>query len=176
MKNHVETVDYCDYYTNVLQENLVSPVCPDEPEDEIGLELFERYAEIYVLLLKLYKQDFTDEQAHAYSKAIYLKYREGSGTIDLTCQCENRMNEIVKMIASDNPDPDGLEFLQNWSAPKVWQHYKMVYGQLAREWNLFKTKHPAVVEQSNKHPLYKTIYNTLEKLSEIPNLTFYREV
>lgn len=176
MKNHVETVDYCKHYANVLQENLVFPVHPNESEDKIGLELFERYAEIYVLLLKFYKQEFTYEQAHTYSKAIYLKYRESSGTIDLTCQYKNRMDEIVKLIADDNPDQDGIEFLQNWGAPEVWQHYKEVYGQLACEWSLFKSNYPTIVKQYNENSLYKTIYNALDKFSDIPNLVFYREL
>lgn len=59
MEHCIESVDYLKYYTDALQGNLVSAICPYESKEEIGLELFERYAETFVLLLKFYKQDFT---------------------------------------------------------------------------------------------------------------------
>ena len=113
MEHCMESVDYLKYYTDALQGNLVPAIRPYESKEEIGLELFERYAEIFVLLLKFYKQDFTYEQTHAHSLALYQKYREGSDSVDLTCRIEKRREAIVKLITSDNPDPDGIVFLQN---------------------------------------------------------------
>lgn len=176
MDKFIETTDYLEYYTNRLSENLISLIPPCESEDETGLELFERYAEIFVLLLKYYKQEFTDEQASVLSEAIYQKYREISASIDLTCQYQGNRKEIIRYVAGDNPDPDGIEFLQNWSIPRIWKHYKSVYKQFAEEWSLFKSEHPTRIKEANKLPLYKTVYNSLNKLSEIPGLTFYREL
>jgi|GEM_PF-6097522 hypothetical protein len=175
MDKFIETTDYLEYYTNRLSENLISLIPPCESEGETGLELFERYAEIFVLLLKYYKQEFTDEQASVLSEAIYQKYREISASIDLTCQYQGNRKEIIRYVAGDNPDPDGIEFLQNWSSPKVQRFYKTVYEQLAKEWLSFKDQYPALVEKRNEIPLYKTVCHALDRLSEIPNLTFYRE-
>ncbi len=176
MEHCMESIDYLQYYTDILQRNLVSPVRPDESNEEIGLELFERYAEIFVLLLKFYKQEFAYEQTHAHSLALYQKYREGSDSVDLTCRIEKRREAIVKLIASDNPDPDGIIFLQNWCPSVVWHHYKIVFGQFACEWGIFKNEHASLVEQLNRTPLYKSVYDTLNELSGIPELTFYREL
>lgn len=175
MEHCIESVDYLKYYTDALQGNLVSAIRPYESKEEIGLELFERYAETFVLLLKFYKQEFTYEQTHAHSLALYQKYREGSDSVDLTCQIEKRREAIVKLIASDNPDPDGIVFLQNWCPPVVWYHYKIVFKQFACEWDIFKNTNSSLVEQLNRTPLYKSVYDTLNQLSGISELAFYRE-
>ena len=175
MEHCVESIDYLKYYTDKLERNLISPIRPYESKEEIGLELLERYAETFVLLLKFFKQDFTYEQTHAHSLALYQKYREGSDSLDLTCRIEKRKEAIVKLIASDNPDPDGIVFLQNWCTPVVWHHYKIVFTQLASEWHGFKNTNSSLVEQLNRTPLYKSVYYTLNKLSGISELTFYRE-
>lgn len=167
--------NYLEYYTDIVQGNVASSLCPDESKEEIGLVLFERYAETFVLLLKFYKQEFTYEQTHALSLALYNKYRESSIMIDLTCQVEVRRKSIVKAVAYDHPDSVCIEFLQNWSSPAVWRHYKIVYGQLAGEWNLFKNSHADWVEEQNRTPLNKSVYDTLNKLSGISELEFYRE-
>ena len=171
----MESVDYLKYYTDALQGNLVPAIRPYESKEEIGLELFERYAEIFVLLLKFYKQDFTYEQTHAHSLALYQKYREGSDSVDLTCRIEKRREAIVKLITSDNPDPDGIVFLQNWCPPAVWHHYKIVFKRFACEWDIFKNANSSLVEQLNRTSLYKSVYDTLNELSGISELAFYRE-
>lgn len=171
----MKSIDYREYYTDIIQRNLVSPLRPYESKEETGLELLERYAETFVLLLKYYKQEFTYEQAYVHSLALYQKYREGSYSVDLTCLIEKRKEAIVKLIASDNPDPDGIVFLQNWCPPAIWQHYKIVYRQFASEWDFFKNANPSLVEQLNRAPLYQSVYDTLNELSGIPELTFYRE-
>lgn len=84
MEHCVESIDHLKYYTEKLQRNLVSSVRPYESKEEIELELLERYAETFVLLLKFFKQEFTYEQIHAHLLALYQKYREGSGSVDLT--------------------------------------------------------------------------------------------
>lgn len=175
MEHSMESIDYWEYYTGILHGNPVSPLRPYESKEETGLELFERYAEIFVLLLKFYKREFTYEQTRVHSLALYQKYREGSYSVDLTCRIEKRREAIVKLIASDNPDPDGIIFLQNWCPPAIWRHYKTVYRQFASEWEFFKNANPSLVEQLNRTPLYKSVYDTLNELSRIPELTFYRE-
>ena len=175
MEHCMESVDYLKYYTDALQGNLVPAIRPYESKEEIGLELFERYAEIFVLLLKFYKQDFTYEQTHAHSLALYQKYREGSDSVDLTCRIEKRREAIVKLITSDNPDPDGIVFLQNWCPPAVWHHYKIVFKRFACEWDIFKNASSSLVEQLNRTSLYKSVYDTLNELSGISELAFYRE-
>ena len=57
MEHCMESIDYLKYYTNTLKGNLVSPIRPYESKEETGLELFERYAETFVLLLKFYRQE-----------------------------------------------------------------------------------------------------------------------
>lgn len=175
MEHCMESVDYLKYYTDALQGNLVPAIRPYESKEQIGLELFERYAEIFVLLLKFYKQDFTYEQTHAHSLALYQKYREGSDSVDLTCRIEKRREAIVKLITSDNPDPDGIVFLQNWCPPAVWHHYKIVFKRFACEWDIFKNANSSLVEQLNRTSLYKSVYDTLNELSGISELAFYRE-
>ena len=157
MEHCMESVDYLKYYTDALQGNLVPAIRPYESKEEIGLELFERYAEIFVLLLKFYKQDFTYEQTHAHSLALYQKYREGSDSVDLTCRIEKRREAIVKLITSDNPDPDGIVFLQNWCPPAVWHHYKIVFKRFACEWDIFKNANSSLVEQLNRTSLYLSL-------------------
>lgn len=175
MEHCVESIDYLKYYMEKLQSNLVSLVRPYESKAEIGLELLERYAETFVILLKFFKQEFTYEQTHAHSLALYQKYREGSDSVDLTWRIEKRREAIVKLIASDNPDPDGIVFLQNWCSPVVWRHYKIVFTQFASEWDGFKNTNSSLVEQLNRTPLYKSVYDALNELSGISELTFYRE-
>ena len=53
--------------------------------------------------------------------------------------------------------------------------YKIVFKQFACEWDIFKNTNSSLVEQLNRTPLYKSVYDTLNQLSGISELTFYCE-
>lgn len=166
-------MDYIRYYIDIACNNLSIRELPYEAPDKIGVELFERYAETFAFCLMFCRQEINKEQLYRMCECMILKFKDSTESPAFMYRYRPSPEMLFHTVIGATPENGALEFLQNWSPSDVWQHYKVVFQQLADVWNSVKVNLTELADLDDKR-LVMEIVTALDKLSVIPVLDFYR--